>query len=186
MENTALLWIIGGLIIIAAAVAILFGVVAPRERSRRLREDFGPEYDRTIERHGDRLRAEADLRERRERVAGFRLRSLSESERVRYVAEWERIQARFVEEPSVSIREANRLVAEVMQSRGYPVRDPETQVKDLSVGYPALAENFRSAHAVYLHNEQGRADTEELRRAVVYYRGVFSELLAEESLRKSA
>jgi hypothetical protein len=116
----------------------------------------------------------------------MRLRRLDETERTRYLAQWEGIQARFVDEPSASIREANMLVADVMHARGYPVRDFETQASDLSVRYPGLAENYRSAYAVHQQNEQGRASTEEMRQAVVYYRGVFAELLEEEPLRRTA
>ena len=185
-DNNALLWIIGGLLIIGAVAAYVFAVLLPRKRSEGLRKEFGPEYDRAVGRHGDVKQAEADLRERKERVSGLHLRSLDGAERIRYEAEWDRIQARFVEEPSASIREAHRLVGEVMRARGYAVQDIDTQVKDLSVNYPTLAENFRQAHRIYLHNEQGGASTEELRQAVVHYRGVFSELLEEEPLRRSA
>jgi hypothetical protein len=78
------------------------------------------------------------------------------------------------------------LVADVVKARGYPVRDFDGQAGDLSVNYPALAENYRSAHAIFLRNEQGQASTEELRQAVVFYRGVFSELLEEEAIRRTA
>lgn len=186
MERAEIVLIIGSLIVVALFAAFVFYVVRPHIRSRKLRGEFGPEYGRTVDRHGDRARAEDDLRKRKERVANLRLRSLDEAERTRYVMQWERIQERFVDEPSLSIREANRLVADVMAARGYPVTDFDTQVNDLSVNYPALAENYRSAHAVYLRNELGSAGTEELRQAVVFYRGVFSELLEEEPFRKTA
>lgn len=186
MDRVEILWVIVGLAVVGALIALILTVVLPRQRSRKLREEFGPEYERTFHRYGDRTRAEADLKERKERVSNLRLRSLAEAERARYVMQWEGIQARFVDEPSASIREANMLVADVMQARGYPVRDFDSQAGDLSVNYPALAENYRSAHAIFLRNERGQASTEELRQAVVFYRGVFSELLQGEAIRRSA
>lgn len=186
MDRMEIQWVVGILVIAGVIIAYILGVVLPRQRSRKLQKEFGPEYDRTIDRFGNRGQAEADLEERKERVSSLRLRSLDEAERARYTREWERIQARFVDEPSSSIREANTLVADVMQARGYPVRDFDTRASDLSVSYPALAENYRSAHAIYLRNEQGHANTEDLRQAVVFYRGIFSELLEEVPIRRTA
>ncbi len=186
MERAEMLWVLGGIVVVGLLIAFILAVMLPRRRSRKLREEFGPEYDRTIARLGDRARAEADLMKRKARVSNLRLRSLAEAERTRYVLQWERIQARFVDEPSACIRDANMLVAEVIQARGYPIQDFDTRASDLSVNYPALAENYRSAHAIFLRNEQGHASTEELRQAVVFYRSIFSELLQEEPLRRSA
>lgn len=186
MERDAILWVIGGLVVVGAIIAIVLAVVLPRRRSLKLREEFGPEYEHTVSRYGDRSRAEADLVERKERVSGLRLRSLSEDERARFLTQWKQIQSRFVDEPSTSILEANMMVAEVMRARGYPLRDFDTQAADLSVNYPALAENYRSAHAIFVRNEQGHASTEELRQALVFYRGVFSELLDDASIRRAA
>lgn len=186
MQNQQIVFVIGGLLIVGVIIAYIVAVVLPRQRSRKLREEFGPEYERTMEHHGDRARAEADLKMRKERVSGLRLRSLAEAERAKYIKDWQRIQARFVDEPSASIMEADLLVADVMRARGYPVKDFDTQASDLSVGYPALVENYRSAHAIFLRNERGHASTEELRQAVVFYRGVFSELLEEEPARGAA
>jgi hypothetical protein len=187
MDRMEIQVVIGILVVAGAIIAYILGVVMPRKhQSRKLQKEFGPEYDRTIGRFKDRARAEADLKERKERVSNLQFRRLSEAERARYMIDWERIQARFVDEPAASIREANTLVAEVMLARGYPVRDFETQASDLSVSYPVLAENYRLAHAIYLRNEQGHSNTEELRQAVVFYRGIFSELLEEVPLRRIA
>ena len=186
MENEQILFVMGGLLIVGLIIAYVVAVVLPRRRSRKLREEFGPEYEHTIQQYGDRARAEADLKMRKKRVSSLRLRSLAEDERARYLRDWQRIQARFVDEPSASILEADLLVADVMRARGYPVGDFDTQAGDLSVSYPALAENYRSAHAVFLRNERGHANTEELRQAVVFYRGVFSEILEVEPGRRAA
>jgi hypothetical protein len=52
-------WIvIAAAIILAAAIAF---VALIRMRTQRLRERFGPEYDRTLEKRGGRRRAEAEL-----------------------------------------------------------------------------------------------------------------------------
>jgi hypothetical protein len=186
MESGQIIWIIGGIVVIGIIIAYFVAVEMPRRRSRKLRQEFGPEYDRAVGRHGDRTKAEADLKSRKERVSVLRLRTLSETERNRYQAQWKTIQARFVDEPSASIREADMLVTEVMRARGYLLKDFDTQASDLSVNYPNLAENYRSAHAIFVKNEQGNATTEELRQAVVFFKGVFKELLEEERARRAA
>ena len=52
-------------IVVAIAVVLVLGVLGAMalgtRRSKRLREGFGPEYDRVVERHGDQRAAEADL-----------------------------------------------------------------------------------------------------------------------------
>jgi hypothetical protein len=187
MDRMEIILIIGGSVVIGVILAYLLAVMLRRGRSRKLQEEFGSEYDTAIGRHGSRTRAETDLMKRKERVSSLRLRSLTDTERARYITQWERIQSRFVDEPSLSIREANLLVADVMKAKGYPIRDFHTRANDLSVIHPSLAENYRAAHAIFLRNEQGHADTEELRQAVVFYRGIFADLLEEEEpIRKTA
>ena len=55
-----------------------------RKRSERLRERFGPEYDKTVSMHHDQQRAEAELTKREDRVRKFNIVSLPRDERVRY------------------------------------------------------------------------------------------------------
>jgi hypothetical protein len=64
-----------------------------------------------------------------------------------------------------------------MTDRGYPMTDFDQRAADISVSYPALVQNYRSAHDISLKNTQGTATTEELRRAMVHYRSLFDELL---------
>jgi hypothetical protein len=40
-----------------------------------------------------------------------------------------------------------------------------------------VIENYRAAHAIVVLNERDEASTEQLRKAVVYYRELFDELL---------
>ncbi|HEY3024395.1 MAG TPA: hypothetical protein VGK11_12285, partial [Actinomycetota bacterium] len=44
-----------------------------------------------------------------------------------------------------------------------------------------VVDNYRGAHTVWLSNEQGKAETEDLRRAMVHYRSLFEELLERET-----
>jgi len=166
-------------LVIAAVITIgvVVWFVVRGKRSKHLKQHFGPEYDRTVRHSGSREKAEAELREREKRVRKFDIVDLSPSDRRRYQDSWAIVQGRFVDDPKTAVEEANRLIQEVMQRRGYPVIDFDQSAADLSVDYPVVVENYRAAYQIAVRNERGMADTEELRQALVYYRALFRELL---------
>jgi hypothetical protein len=117
------------------------------------------------------------FRGRRERRQQVEIRELSAAARDRYESELRSVRMRFVDDPSRAVREADRLVQQVMSECGYPVEDFERRAADVSVDHPQLVKHYRSAHAVWAANERGEASTEELRKGLVHYRLVFDELL---------
>lgn len=98
-------------------------------------------------------------------------------DRERYAAEWAAVQRRFVDEPSAAVTQADKLVANVMAARGYPMADFEQRAADISVNYPTVVQNYRAARQISLRHAQGESSTEDLRRAMVYFRSLFDELL---------
>ena len=64
-----------------------------------------------------------------------------------------------------------------MQERGYPTKDFERRVADISVEHPDLVEKYRTAHGIAQASERGDASTEDLRQSVRHYRALFSQLL---------
>ena len=65
-------------IVIAVIVVVAVVVVASAEMRRaRLRRQFGPEYDRLVEKLGSRRKADAELAERQRRVQALSIRELS-------------------------------------------------------------------------------------------------------------
>jgi hypothetical protein len=172
--------------ILVAVVAIVTLVVLAlivnainRRRTRRLRAQFGPEYDRTLAAAGGhRSAAESRLAERSERVHILSVRSLNSAERDRYIEEWGRVQAHFVDAPAGAVAEADQLLGDVMATCGYPVGDFEQRAADMSVDHPVVTQNYRAAHVIALRQASGRATTEELRRAMIHYRTLFEELVS--------
>ena len=169
---------------VALIVGVLLAVVliwymVRQSRSRALQRDFGPEYDRTMARAGDRGLAESDLRERRDRVGALDVRPLSRSDHDRFATEWTKVQAEFVDTPTEAVTDADELIQQVMATRGYPVDDFDRRAADVSVEHPDVVENYRSAHSIAVKEARadGDADTEALRKAMVYYRSLFDELL---------
>ena len=168
-------WAIAILVLVAL---IAVGWLLTRQRnSRRLADRFGPEYRRVVAERGDRAKAEAELRAREKRVQRFKIEALSPAEAARFGDQWRELQAHFVDNPRAVVSDADALVRELMAKRGYPMADFERQAADISVDHPALVENYRAAHATGVLNERGEASTEQLRRALVYYRDLFAELL---------
>ena len=174
MDNT-LVWVL--LVVALVAVAVAAWMFMQKRKTEQLREDFGPEYGRAVEEHGDQRQAESALEARRERVEQLHIRPLSPSDREGFAESWRAAQARFVDDPAAAISEADRLVGEVMQARGYPVGDFEQRAADVSVDHPRVVEHYRAAHTIAMRNEDGHADTEDLRQAMVHYRALFEDLL---------
>jgi uncharacterized protein YneF (UPF0154 family) len=173
------------LIIIVVVVVVIVGVIlglvfSRRKRSDQLQEKFGPEYDRTVQSMGGEKKAQTELNDRQKHVETLDIRPLSVSEHDRYLAEWTAVQSKFVDEPGQAIVDADRLIMEVMQIRGYPISDFEQRAADISVKYPALVTNYRGAREIANKNKLGQANTEELRQAMIYYRSLFEELLKTE------
>jgi|SRR3974390_1009418 len=173
-------------IVIAFIIGLAFGIaimaLALERRSKRLRNRFGPEYERVLTETGDRRTAETVLERREHRVRQLHLQSLSPADRVEFQDRWRQIQTEFVDDPSRALAQADRLTGEVMSAEGYPVREFDERAADISVDHPVVVENYREAHDVALRNSQGRASTEDMRRAMIHYRKLFEELVGQPDL----
>lgn len=180
MNSTYIL--IAVVVIVVIMGLIMAPIFARRKRSERLHDQFGSEYEHTVQTLGDENKAETELDERKKRVGALDIRPLSAHERERYLADWAETQSKFVDEPGQAIVNADRLIMEVMQVRAYPLSDFEQRAADVSVSYPALVSNYRAAREIALKNEKHQATTEELRQAMIYYRSLFKELLEIEEV----
>ena len=170
------------IILVVAVVAVLAIVAAvwaymQKNRTERLRSKFGPEYERVVETDGDRRRGESVLEERQKRIEKLDISPLSVQDRRRFQEAWIRDQALFVDDPKGAVGEADRLIGEVMKTRGYPVGDFEQRAADISVDHPMVVENYRIAHDIAVRDRRGEVGTEDLRKAMVHYRALYDELL---------
>ena len=164
-------------VFVAAIVAILWH---RKQRTARLRAQFGSaEYARAVQTGGNRRKAEAGLDKRTQRVEKFHVQPLAAGDRARFVESWRGVQARFVDGPAGAVTEADQLLGDVMSTRGYPISDFEQTAADISVNYPLVLENYRTAHEIALRQTKGQANTEDLRQAMVHYRTLFEELVSE-------
>jgi len=180
MDQTVLIALIAVVLVVVVLAAWMYRQkrgTGQKRRAGELRERFGPEYDRTVAEHGDPRRAQAELEARQQRVERLDIRSLSPSDQERFTQAWRATQARFVDDPSAAIVEADRLVTDVMTARGYPMGNFKQRAADISVDHPRVVENYRAAHDIALRHDDGEASTEDLRKAMVHYRALFEDLL---------
>src|SRR5262245_28532512 len=96
-----------GIVVALVALAAVAWLYASSQRRTRLKERFGPEYDRTVEAVGTPSKADAVLQERAARVRRFNLRKLDPWQADTFAKEWRRVQARFVDDPDAAVREAD-------------------------------------------------------------------------------
>jgi hypothetical protein len=191
MSDTAIvILVVAAVVVVVVLVALAMWRASRRRREReRLQERFGPEYDRMVDDDAGRRQrrsAEAELAQRAEQRDQLDIRPLGPGQRERYAERWQETQARFVDAPAPALEEAESLLAQVMQERGYPVDEGfEQQSALISVDHPQLVENYRQAHAIRDRIRNGGTDTEAMRTAMLRYRSLFDELLAPDGQRVS-
>ena len=83
MDNTLIIIIV---VLVVVILGVILGLVfSRRNRSERLQEHFGSEYDRTVQTMGGEKKAQTELNERQKHVEALDIRPLSVSERDRPV-----------------------------------------------------------------------------------------------------
>ena len=196
MSNVALIVIIVVVLIVILLLALYFAsrrraAQRSEEQRERTREEFGPEYERTVQERDSEEEAERELRERRGSVER-EVEPLSDESRGRYEEQWGEVERVFVDNPERSIEMADRTVSDIMNERNFVSHagqsDEETE-RRLGAMHPDVADDYREARrirAVVVARSAGHADegseeesTEELRQAIRKYRAVYQRLVRE-------
>jgi hypothetical protein len=175
----------GWIVITAMVVIVAVGIVAAlsasrRTRTKRLKERFGPEYERTVVEAGEQKAAEKELAARERKRDKLDILPLAPEALQQYANRWRIVQTAFVDNPSSAVGDADQLVTEVMHERGYPVDDFDQQAADISVDHPGVVENYRAAHGIHLLQQERDVGTEQQRQAFVHNRALFEKLLETE------
>jgi FtsZ-interacting cell division protein ZipA len=178
MSSTMTIVIAVVVVLAVIALALLVAAGLRDRRSQRLKDRFGPEYERAVEETGDRQQAEQLLRERVDRRQELPIRDLEPAARERYAEEWRAIQMRFVDDPRGAVATADQLVTSVMRDRGYPAESFEQQVADVSVDHANAVDAYRRGREV-LGSAREQVATDDLRQAMVHYRELFEDLLGD-------
>jgi len=168
---------------LVAVIALVAWQVSARNRTKRLRQQFGSEYDHTLDTVESKRDAETELEAREARRQQLQIRPLPQAARDRYVANWETVQAQFVDDPRSAVGSADSLIQSVMSGRGYPVDDFDQRAADISVDHPDVVWHYREGHRLASATAGGAAAgedavaTEGLRQAMQHYRALFDELV---------
>jgi hypothetical protein len=176
MSTGTLLAIIIPIVVVIAVAAVVAWLLM---RRKKLRDRFGPEYERTLEDADSRMAGERELKAREKRHDALDIKPLDSRIRDRYTRDWTSVQEEFVDRPEDAVHDADRLVTSLMHERGYPTQDFDQQLKDLSVEHGRTLEHYRAAHDVDVLSTRHEATTEQLRGAMVHYRALFDELLSD-------
>ena len=169
-------WVLLGVVIVVALAAYL---IFRNRRTATLRDHFGDEYDRTVEQTGARAKAEAALKDREERVAKLDIRPLTAEERDGFSREWRDVKAVFVNSPVEAVHHADRLLTNIMKTRGYPMADFDRRYEDLTVDHGEVARHYREGHELVLRHGRGQGSTEDLRQAMIHFEALFDDLVNE-------
>lgn len=180
MNTVLIVAIVVVAIVVIAAVAY---AAYKKRQSDRLQEQFGSEYDRTLESEGSKREAERHLRERAEEHDKLDIRPLSRTQADGYTRRWRDIQAEFIDHPGEALASADALVADVMQARGYPIENPSDAAEHIdlvAMDHPdAVVQRYREGRRLYLRSLTGDATTEDARNAMLHYREVFDGLVSD-------
>ncbi|GGJ98315.1 hypothetical protein GCM10011583_32250 [Streptomyces camponoticapitis] len=177
---STVLIVVAVIVVIAVAVGAVLYATGRGGGRAGLKRRFGPEYDRTVNRHnGDVKAAENELTERVKRHGDFRPRPLPAEARDQYVAHWAGLQERFVDSPRQAVTEAEKLISRLATDRGFPdVGQRSDHLDALSVHHAHQVDGYRRVH--HAASEEGRdASTEELREAMVEARQLFERLVLD-------
>jgi hypothetical protein len=180
--------IVVAIAVVAIILAVGIGVLLSmrKRRTNKLRTKFGStEYARAVKEGGSQRKAEAALDKRADRVEGLNIRPLTAADRARFIESWARIQAQFVDGPGGAVMDADKLLGDVMSTRGYPMSDFEQRAADISVDHPLVLDNYRAGHQCALRQTRGEASTEDLRQAMIHYRTLFEELVGQPEIARA-
>jgi FtsZ-interacting cell division protein ZipA len=193
--STTIIVVIVVVVVVIVLLALFFAsrrraAQRSEEQRERSREEFGPEYERTVEEKGSEEDAERELRERRGRVER-RIEPLSEESSGRFEERWTEVERVFVDNPERSIEMADRTVSDLLSERRFvsdaSQSDEETE-QSLAVMHPEVADDYREARRIraeVVGRSAGSAEpdseesTEELRQAIRKYRAVYERLVQQ-------
>ena len=181
-------WMIALLIVALVVAAGLVWFFYDQRRSKQLQARFGPEYNRAVIGIGSRRRAEAELTRRETQAKELRARPLHPADQDRFLSEWKMCQAQFVDDPAGAVDSADRLLLEIMRTRGYTVNTVPERMMDVAAAYPEHAARYREACQILERDHQHEASTEELRTAFLHFRTLFEDLLGgyDEELKQAS
>ena len=176
MDQNTLIAIV---VVAAIVIAILVWLSMRKRRTDHLRDKFGDEYDRTVENADGTDAAERELEAREKRVEALEIRRLTADEHARFSTEWREVKSVFVDSPTEAVLHADRMLATMMKTVGYPMADFDRRYEDLTVNHGDVARHYRAGHDIADRHASGNASTEDMRQAMKHYEALYDHLAAD-------
>jgi hypothetical protein len=177
---SALDWVVYG-IAIASVVVVLGSLLwlLQNRMSHEMSDEYVAAYAQTLRLLDRQTEAESHAITEPDADRRPMIRPLPTAERNRFTDAWQSLQSLFADHPDDAVKEADRLITDVMQTRGYPIGESAYVAADSSVEQSEIVRHYREAHGVALRAADGQATIEEERHALVEYRELFAELLGD-------
>ena len=157
-------------------LAVVAWLIVQRQRSLHLKRASGRNAIATVFQFHSRTKAETELQNARI-ASRIENRAANSDGWARFSRLGMNCKAVTIDNPKEVVAHTDQLVRELMEERGYPMGDFERRAADISVDHPAVVATYRVAQAIAVSDGARRGGTEELRKAVIYYRTLFDELL---------
>jgi hypothetical protein len=109
-----------------------------------------------------------------------RIRPLPFALRAEYAAAIRGVEAGFSTAPGAELDKLDLLVREILRHCGYPVDTFEHDVAAIQPSAPRVVEDYRTAHAIALANDNGMATEPDLRLAMFHYQSLLKTLLEDD------
>ena len=159
MDPTVIILVVVAVVLLVVVVALVIRL-GRRSRSERLREHFGPEYERSVSRAGDREAPRLSSPNARKDAASSTSGICGPRSAPGFHESWATIQRDFVDDPARALHDADMLVVKIMRLCGYPVDDFDRRADDISVDHPDVVHHYRQARHVHDAATDRSVDTE--------------------------
>jgi hypothetical protein len=152
-----LILIVAAAVVVVAVVIVAATVGAKRNKTKRMRQHYGREYERLVSETGNQKEAERELTARERKRDKLDIVPLTPSALTDFTTRWHEVQTGFVDNPATD--------------------DFDQRAADISVDHPQIVDDYRTAHGIHVAQERGEVSTEQQREAFVHYRSLFAKLL---------
>jgi hypothetical protein len=118
------------------------------------------------------------LTEPKQQEDRLQVQPLSSASRERYVAAWDSLQRQFDVEPEATIRQADRLMQDVMREWGYPTGDFGRASQSVTEQDVEILDTYRRAHRISVKAETDMIPDADAARAMSALRALYERLVA--------
>jgi hypothetical protein len=150
MDANGLIIVIMAVFLIGATSLVLV-MSGRRRRTGEIKKQLGSENRQAVQQYGDPQKAQAELHARQEWVGAFHIHPLAHGKGNHFARLLKRAQGKLANAPDKTVADADHVVQQVMQQRGYPVGDFKLRADDIPVDRSNVMTHFeRTSYIIEL------------------------------------